>query len=57
MFNIRLTQTEGEMLQKILESYLSDLRFEIADTDLVDFRDPLKKEEAFIKQLLQQLEH
>ncbi len=56
MFEIKLTHDEAEMLRKILEFYLSDLRVEIAGTDLVDFRDTLKKEELFIKDLLHRLE-
>ena len=54
--NIQLTQEEADILHKILDSYLSDLRVEIANTDLVGFRDPLKKEEVFIKELLHRLE-
>ncbi len=56
MFDIRLTPEEAEMLHKILASYLSDLRVEIAGTDLKDFRDALKHEETFIKELLHRLE-
>lgn len=57
MCDLRLTQTEGDMLRKILESYLSDLRVEIAHTDLKDYRETLKAEETFIKELLDRLEH
>ena len=56
MFDIKLTHDEAEMLHKILDSYLSDLRVEIADTDLADFREILKNEEVFIKELLHRLE-
>jgi hypothetical protein len=56
MLDIKLTPDEAEMLHKILDSYLSDLRAEISGTDSVDFRAPLKKEELFIKELLHRLE-
>jgi hypothetical protein len=56
MFDIQLTADEAEMLHRILESYLADLRVEIAGTDLKDFREVLKREERFIKELLQRLE-
>jgi hypothetical protein len=36
--------------------YLSDLRMEIADTDLMQFREVLKRQEAMLKKLLQQLD-
>ena len=56
MVDLRLTQSEAETLHKILETYLSDLRVEIADTDLKNFRETLKTEETFIKEFLQRLE-
>ena len=40
---------------EVLESYLSDLRMEIAGTDSVSFRENLKKTEAFLKGLLTRL--
>ena len=39
-------------LQFILNSYLSDLRMEIADTEQHEFRETLKRREEFIKKLL-----
>lgn len=56
MVQIELTDREVQMLQEILESYLSDLRMEIADTDRMDFREQLKTKEVFIKDLQQRLE-
>ncbi len=55
MATIELTNEEAETLSEILESYLSDLRMEIADTDQMNFRENLKKKEVFIKELLQRL--
>lgn len=43
------------MLGEILESYLGDLRAEIANTDSADFREQLKLREAFIKDVLGRL--
>jgi hypothetical protein len=40
----------------VLNSYLSDLRMEIANTDSMQFRENLKREEVFLKKLLQQLD-
>jgi hypothetical protein len=35
---------------------MSDLRMEVADTDSMQLREDLKREEAFLKKLLQQLD-
>ncbi len=55
MPQIYLSPEEASLLKEILTSYLSDLRMEIADTDAMDFREKLKKEELFIKELLGRL--
>ncbi len=55
MVQIELTSEEAETLREILLFYLSELRMEIADTDSLDFREPLKKKEEFLKELLQRL--
>jgi len=55
MAQVTLTDQEAATLKKALEVYLSDLRMEIADTDAQDFRDELKREEAVLKRLLEQL--
>jgi hypothetical protein len=47
MVTIELAPEEAEELHLILESYLSDLRMEIADTDNRDFRENLKRREVF----------
>lgn len=56
MLQIEFTPEESDMLQGILESYLSDLRMEISSTDLMDFREGLKKREVFLKSLISKLE-
>ncbi len=52
---IALSTDEAKTLKFILESYLSDLRMEIADTDRKDFRDNLKDREVFNKDMLTKL--
>jgi hypothetical protein len=56
MIHITLTTEEAATLREVLETYVSDLRMEIADTDSMDFRERLKAEEAFLKRLIGVLE-
>jgi hypothetical protein len=55
MPQLTLTDEEAGTLRRVLEEYVSDLRMEIADTDSMDFRDQLKREEAFLKRLIEKL--
>ena len=55
MVTIELAPDDARLLAEVLESYLSDLRMEIAGTDSVSFRDNLKKTESFLKGLLTRL--
>lgn len=55
MPTIELTRQEAETLTDILESYVSDLGMEIADTERKDMRDEMKKRKAFAIRLLEQL--
>lgn len=55
MAQLNLTDKEAVTLRHVLETYLSDLRMEIADTDAQGFRAGLKAEEATIKRLLEEL--
>ena len=55
MPQLTLTDEEAGTLRRVLEEYVSDLRMEIADTDSMDFRDQLKRDEAFLKRLIEQL--
>ncbi|MBC8551545.1 MAG: hypothetical protein H8D23_18010 [Candidatus Brocadiales bacterium] len=57
MINLELTKEEKDILAMILESYLSDLRMEIADTDSMDFREALKKRKDVLKKVLEALQH
>jgi hypothetical protein len=56
MKKIELTNDESTALVDILDSYLSDLRMEVADTDSKDLRDDLKAREQFITVLLSKLQ-
>jgi hypothetical protein len=56
MAQITLTHEEAIMLRDVLTSYVSDLRMEVADTDSQSFRENLKRKEAVLKDLLQQLD-
>ena len=55
MVTLQLTPDEVDLLRFILDSYLTDLRDEISNTDNRDFRADLKHREAFLRKLLQQL--
>jgi hypothetical protein len=50
-----LTTDEIAILRQVLESYLSDLRMEIADTDRMEFRDMLKHRKGVITKVLSSL--
>jgi hypothetical protein len=56
MVTLELSPEEAEELHFILDSYLSDLRMEIRETDNRDFRANLKRREEFVKKLLRELE-
>jgi len=55
MIHLNLNIEERETLIGVLEGDLSDLRYEIADTDNFDFRAGLKKKEAILTKLLDTL--
>jgi predicted RNA binding protein with dsRBD fold (UPF0201 family) len=52
MIRLELTDDDAKVLKGALESYLSDLRMEVADTDRQEFRDGLKQEETTLKTIL-----
>jgi hypothetical protein len=57
MVHISLTTEEAAILKEALDSYTAELRMEIADTDALAFREPLKQQLEFFKRLLRQLDH
>jgi hypothetical protein len=55
MIRLHLTQQEQAVLIEVLESFLSELRMEIADTERKSMRDVLKNQEVVIKRVLESL--
>jgi hypothetical protein len=55
MIRIELTEAEAATLQDVLESYLSDLRMEIADTDRMEFREELKAKKKVVEDVMGRL--
>jgi hypothetical protein len=51
-----LESGETDLLKRVLNSYLSELRGEIGKTDDYDFRQGLKQDEEQIKSLLARLD-
>ncbi len=51
MVRLQLDPTEAEVLRMVLESYLSDLRMEIADTDSMDYREKLKSRKLVLRRI------
>jgi hypothetical protein len=56
MLHLDLNPQELGILQHVLESYLSDLRMEIADTDRQAFRERLKERKAALMRVLDTIE-
>jgi len=56
MSTLNLTSEQHEVLLEFLESNLGDLRYEIASTDRKSFRDPLKRKEVVLKEIIAMLE-
>gem|GEM_PF-249821 len=56
MAQITFSQEEAAALRGVLNSYVADLRMEIADTDSWPFRQNLKREALLLKKLLEQLD-
>lgn len=48
MITVELTAEEIAELVRVLESYLSDLRTEIVDTDLSTFKEQLRTEKGVV---------
>jgi hypothetical protein len=55
MVHIDITEEEFGLLVGILESYLGDLRYEIADTDSSKFKDGLRHERGQIVDLIERV--
>ena len=55
MTHLELSEVEEEALGEVFESYLSDLRMEIAGTDRAEYRDGLKEKKALLQGLLDRM--
>jgi len=53
--NLELSEPQRAALQEVLESYLSDLSVEIADTDRKEYRDEIKDRRTQIAGVLEAL--
>ena len=51
MIQLNLDDQEREILSDTLKSYLSNLSYEIADTDNQDYRDKLKAKRAVLEKI------
>lgn len=56
MIRLDLTMEEAQELNRVLHGYLSNLRMEIADTDLSDFKQQLREEKSEVTSILKKLE-
>lgn len=52
MVHLHLEPTDAEVLRMVLESYLSDLRMEIADTDSMDYREKLRERKMVLRSIV-----
>lgn len=52
MIHLDLDENEKEALSSALKSYLSDMSYEIADTDKKSFRDELKAKRDLLQKVL-----
>jgi len=50
------SKEEIDMINKIVKSYLSELRMEIADTDQSSFKNELRKEKEQLNKLIEKLD-
>lgn len=56
MITLELTEHERGVLAESIESYLSDLRMEISDTDSMDYREMLKARRDILGRILEHLD-
>jgi hypothetical protein len=55
MVHLELSREDAEALAQVLESELSDLRYEISNTDSLDYREKLKRTKAVLEDVVGQL--
>lgn len=51
-----LSGDDCELLVEVLTSYMSELRFEVGNTDDRDYRDKLKAREILLKKIIEKLD-
>ena len=56
MINLELNDQESLILTETLQSFLSDLSYEISNTDLQDYREQLKSRRVVLEKIKNQLE-
>lgn len=56
MFHLELDAEERDILAETLNNYLSDLRYEISDTDRMEFREKLKKKKNVLNKIVKALQ-
>ncbi|HEC18835.1 MAG TPA: hypothetical protein ENI97_05770 [Gammaproteobacteria bacterium] len=56
MIHLDLNEQEKQALSEALKSYLSDMSYEIADTDRMEFREELKAKRDLLKKVLDAVE-
>jgi len=55
MVHLELTHSQAEVLRRVLENYLAELRVEIAHTDTRAFREKLKARFAVLHGIAEQI--
>lgn len=55
MIQLQLTAEERQVLREVLESYVSDVRMEIADTDSAEYKVGLKGKKDILNKILDSL--
>jgi hypothetical protein len=50
--DLKLDKQDAEILQQVLDAYLSELRFEISNTDSFNYRSGLHKQEDRLKRMI-----
>lgn len=53
--DVNLSETDAELLRRILTNYLADLRMEIADTDNHEYKATLRDEQRQLTAILESL--
>ena len=56
MIHLDLSSEEQQILDEALQSYLSDLNYEIADTDSMEYREQLKARRMVLNKIKDALE-